>query len=221
MKAAIVGMSFYEAFFKVHYTKGFRLTYPLPLPTSVAGIFGSMLGIDRENLKDEFRGLYFGAGLRGYDGIIVENETFIQYKGARVEKGVVHAQILNHPRYLLAMAGEDAKITQYYNLLEDEGFVYLPYGGQNDFFVEDIELIGFSDVTEKDIISNYAPQDMVEGIESKEAIFTILPVMHNYSENPNFYFVLEGRLRLKEPVKVVEKSINIAVLPLGMFRLVC
>lgn len=219
MKAVIVDISFYEAFFKVHYTKGFRLTYPLPLPTSVAGIFGSMLGIDRGNLKDEFKGLYFGAGLRSYDGIIVENETFMQYKGARVEKGAVHAQVINHPRYLLVMAGESSKLAQYYNLLEDEGLAYLPYGGQNDFFVEDINLRGFSEVAEKNIVDNYAPQDMVERIESKETTFNILPVMHNYSENPNFYFILEGSLRLKRPVETVERGINIAVFPLEMFRL--
>jgi CRISPR-associated Cas5-like protein len=219
MKAVIADISFYEAFFKVHYTKGFRLTYPLPLPTSVAGIFGSMLGIDRGNLKDEFKGLYFGAGLRSYDGIIVENETFMQYKGARVEKGAVHAQVINHPRYLLVMAGESSKLAQYYNLLEDEGLAYLPYGGQNDFFVEDINLRGFSEVAEKNIVDNYAPQDMVERIESKETTFNILPVMHNYSENPNFYFILEGSLRLKRPVETVERGINIAVFPLEMFRL--
>jgi CRISPR-associated Cas5-like protein len=220
MKAIIVDISFYEAFFKVHYTKGFRLTYPMPLPTSVAGIFGSMLGIDRGRLKDEFKGMYFGAGLRSYDGIIVENETFVQYKSGRVEKGVVHTQVINHPRYLLAMAGEDSKVAQYCKLLEDEGLAYLPYGGQNDFFVEDVNLMGFSEVAEKSIVGNYAPQDMVEGIESKEAVFNILPVMHNYSENPNFYFILEGSLRLKRPVETVERDIKIAVFPLEMFRLV-
>ncbi|MEM2865307.1 MAG: CRISPR-associated protein Cas5, partial [Candidatus Bathyarchaeia archaeon] len=220
-KAAIVSISFYEAFFKVHYTKGFRLTYPLPLPTSVAGIFGSMLGVDREDLKVEFKDLYFGAALKNYDGIIVENETFIQYKGAKVEKGVVRAQVINHPSYLLVMAGGDAKINQYYNFLEGRGLVYLPYGGQNDFFVEDISLMGFSDVVEGVLVGNYAPQDMVERIESKEAVLSILPVMHNYSENPNFYFMLEGTLRLKRPVKTVEKGVNIAVFPLEMFKLVC
>ncbi|HIQ49937.1 MAG TPA: CRISPR-associated protein Cas5, partial [Nanoarchaeota archaeon] len=34
MKALILEISFFEAFFKVRHTKGFKLTYPIPLPTT-------------------------------------------------------------------------------------------------------------------------------------------------------------------------------------------
>jgi CRISPR-associated protein Cas5 subtype I-B len=226
MKALLVKITFYEAFFKVHYTKKFRLSYPMPLPTSVAGIFGAMLGIDRIEFEKIFEHLYFGAELLKYDGIVIENATFIQYKKHKTNhqtadaiKGTVHTHIINHPTYLIAAAGKEDKITSYFDFLKNYKFVYLPYGGQNDFFVEKIEIKGLTDVVQDNIVSNYAPQDMVEKFETKEIVFSILPVMHTYSNNPNFYFVLKGKLKLKETIKVVEGN-NIAVYPLRMFKIV-
>lgn len=227
MKAVLVEISFYEAFFKVHYTKGFRLSYPMPLPTSVAGIFGAMLGIDRTKMKDEFDDMLFGSRLVKHEGLVIENETFIQYKKTQIQKGifrdairgVVRTQLVNHPTYMIAMAGQSNKITKYNTLLADHKIVYLPYGGQNDFFVEDIKVKDLAQVSQSKIISNYTPQDMVEKFESKEVVFSILPVMHTYSNNPNFYFVLKGQLKLKEPVKIVG-NMNIAVYPLEMFKFV-
>jgi len=218
MKAITAEISFYEAFFKVHYTKGFRLTYPMPLPTSVAGIFGALLGIERNRIKDEFKNFYFGAGLIKYEGIVIENETFIQYKAMRV-RGAVRTQILNHPTYLIAMAGENDKIFSYYEFLRNGNIAFLPYGGQNDFFVEDIKIKDLSEVLQSRIVNNYAPQDIVDKFETNEVVFSILPVMHTHSANPNFYFILKGRLKLREPVKIVE-GINIAVYPLEMFNFV-
>lgn len=219
MKAILIELTFYEAFFKVHYTKGFRLSYPMPLPTSVAGIFGAMLGIDRREIENEFGNLYFGAGLLRYDGTIIENETFIQYKTAQVIKGTVRTHIINHPSYLIAVAGPEEKMARYYNFLKNHIFVYLPYGGQNDFFVENIEVKGLTEVRRGEVVSNYAPQDIVERFESKRVVFSILPVMHTYSDNPNFYFVLKGNMRLKKPVEVAGSD-NIALYPLEMFKLV-
>ena len=219
MKAIVSKITFYEAFFKVHYTKGSRLTYPIPLPTTVAGIFGAMLGIDRTELQNRFENFYFGAKLLNYDGMIIEHETFIQFKTMKVEKGVVHSQIINHPTYLIALAGEDKSITKFYDFLRSGNLIYLPYGGQNDFFVEDIRIIGLADVINSNVISNYAPQDMVKALKSKEIMFNILPVMHTYSDNPNFYFVLKGELELKESVKIIENE-GVAVYPLEMFKFV-
>lgn len=219
MKAIVSRITFYEAFFKVHYTKGFRLTYPIPLPTTVAGFFGAMLGIDRKELQNKFKNFYFGAKLLNYDGIIVEHETFIQYKTMKVEKGVVRSQIINHPTYLIALAGEGKDIIKLYDILQSGNLIYLPYGGQNDFFVEDVRIIGLANVTNSNVITNYAPQDMVKVLKSKEITFNILPVMHTYSDNPNFYFVMKGELELKESVKTIENE-GIALYPLEMFKFV-
>lgn len=227
MLALLSQITFYEAFFKVHHTKGFRLTYPMPLPTSVAGIFGAMLGIDRTKMKDEFDDLLFGSRLVKHEGLVIENETFIQYKKTQIQKGifrdairgVVRTQLVNHPTYMIVVAGQSDKITRYNNFLADHKMVYLPYGGQNDFFVEDFEIKDIEDVTQSDIISNYAPQDIVSKLESSDTLLSILPVMHTYSDNPNFYFILKGQLRLIKPVNVAGDN-KIALYPLEKFKIV-
>ncbi|MEM5871952.1 MAG: CRISPR-associated protein Cas5 [Candidatus Aenigmatarchaeota archaeon] len=219
MQAILAEITFYEAFFKVHYTKGFKLTYPMPLPTSVAGIFGAMLGIERRKIENEFKKMLFGSGILKYEGFTIENETFLQYKTAKVQKGVVRTQIVNHPTYIIAMAGQNEQITKYFNFFKQNNFVYLPYGGQNDFFIEDLKINSLANVIQSEVVSNYAPQDMVIGLESGETVLNILPVMHTYSSNPNFYFVLKGLLKLKERVNVIENT-NIALYPLEMFKIV-
>jgi hypothetical protein len=199
----------------------------MPLPTSVAGIFGAMLGIDRTKIKDEFCDLLFGSALVKNDGLVIENETFIQYKKTQTRKGVssdairgvVRTQLVNHPTYTIVMAGQSDKIARYHTFLADRKMVYLPYGGQNDFFVEDFKIKDVTGVLQSDIVSNYAPQDMVSKLESSETVLSILPVMHTYSDNPNFYFILKGQLRLKRPVSVAGDT-KIALYPLEKFKIV-
>lgn len=219
MKALLAEISFYEAMFKVHHTKGFRLTYPIPLPTSVAGMFGAMLGVERYRLKEDFSNFLFGAALVKHNGFVIENETFIQYKTAQVQKGVVRTQLMNQPTYLIAMGGPLDKIGEYHAFLMNHNMIYLPYGGQNDFFLENFELKHSVDIIQSDLVSNYAPQDLVSEIVSKETVLNILPVMQSESNNPNFYFLFSGRLKLKKPISVVKDTL-IALYPLEMFTFV-
>jgi len=206
MNALVVEISFFEAFFKVHYTKGFRLTYPIPLPTSVAGIFGAFLGVERERLREEFNGMLFGAKLLRYSGIASENATFLQYKAKGVERGVTQISIVNEPTYLIAMAGEGKKLEKAMKKIRNS-VSFLSYGGQNDFFVKDWEIVGIEDVEESNIISNYAPQDLVENpILEEGSEIQILPVMHRISKNPNFYFVMNGKLKLKQNIYCVKEK---------------
>ncbi len=206
MEALILKISFFEAFFKVHYTKGFRLTYPIPLPTSVAGIFGAFLGIERERLREEFNGMLFGAKLLKYSSIASENATFLQYKAKGVERGATQIFIVNEPTYLIAIAGKIERLEEIKDKIKDS-VSFLPYGGQNDFFVKDWEIVGTENVEKSDIISNYAPQDLVENpILEEGSEIQILPVMHRISKNPNFYFVVNGKLKLKENVHCTEKE---------------
>jgi len=213
MKALIVEISFFEAFFKVHYTKGFRLTYPIPLPPSVAGIFGAFLGIEREKLAKEFDEMLFGAKLVEYTGIASENATFLQYKAKGVEKGVIQLSMINEPIYSIAIAGEEKKIEEIKNKVENY-IRYLPYGGQNDFFVKDWKIVCIKNVKENNIVSNYAPQDLINNpILEKGSEIQILPVMHKISKNPNFYFVVNGKLKLKENIYCVKEE------EIGMYSL--
>lgn len=200
MEAIVVRISFSEAFFKVHYTKGFRLTYPIPLPTSVAGIFGAFLGVEREKIS-ELRKFLFGAKIKDYNGFINENATFRQYKSYGVEIGVATLNLINNPTYLIALAGEKEEIIKIQDKI-NKAIEFLPYGGQNDFFAEDWTIVGIDDVTESDEVTNYAPQDWVDlsTKSSLEVTLQILPVMHTLSDNPNFYFITKGKIRLNRKI---------------------
>jgi CRISPR-associated Cas5-like protein len=213
MRALIIEISFSEAFFKVHYTRGFRLTYPIPLPTSVAGIFGAFLGVKREELSKKFNGMFFGAKMVKYESIISENATFIQYKGKGPEKGVTQISIINNPTFLIAAASEEEKIVEIEEGIKN-GVKFLPYGGQNDFFTLDWKVKECDEVEESDEITNYAPQDWVIApiLESSSEV-QILPVRHNLSENLNFYFVIKGRLKLKKKILTTKNE------KIGLYKL--
>jgi CRISPR-associated protein Cas5 subtype I-B len=216
MKALLLKLSFFEAFFKVHYTKGFRLSYPIPLPPSVAGVFGAFLGIERKSILNEAKSMLFGAKLVSYRGISPENATLLQYKsmGSKPTKTIAYLYVINDPIYLMAIAGEENKIEEVKEKLENS-VKYLPYGGQNDFFIKDWKFIGLTNVEESYEISNYAPQDLVETL-LKGVEVEILPVRHNFSENPNFYFVISGSLKLKQKIPCISNE-KIAIYPLEKF----
>lgn len=206
MKAVVVRISFSEAFFKVHYTKGFRLTYPIPLPTSVAGMFGALLGIERRDIG-ELQKFLFGAKIESYNGFISENATFRQYKTNGLEIGVTTLNLINSPTYLIALGGEKEEIMKIRDKIK-KAVEFFPYGGQNDFFAEDWSIVGVDDVEESDEIANYAPQSWIDLTRSNgEVTLQILPVMHKISDNPNFYFVTKGRIKLnrKIPCTNIEK----------------
>lgn len=211
-------ISFFEAFFKVHYTKGFRLSYPIPLPTSVAGIWGALLGIPREKVNEEFENFYLGAKLINLGKENFENATFIQI-GKKFDNwppGVVLTQFFTDPTYQIVIAHEDIfKIKEIFQQL-NKSFKFLPYGGQNDFFVKDIKILGIEKVGPSDVIENYAPRNWIEKTEvssDKNSFLTILPVMHKISDEP-FYFGYKIKLFLKKKIPTVN---NIGLYELSKF----
>ncbi|TDA25912.1 MAG: hypothetical protein DSO01_06605 [Archaeoglobi archaeon] len=198
--ALITELSFSEALFRVHYTQGFKLTYPIPLPTSVAGMFGAMLGLKRSDVLKEFSEFLFGAKAKYPARILAENATFLQYKSKGIERGVAPATILSRPVFQIAIAGDENKIKKICSKIEN-GLVYQPYGGQNDFFCEDWKIEEIVNVDKSKEISNYCPEDWVESIAvTSSSDFMILPVKHFLSEKMNFYFIINGKLRLKREV---------------------
>ena len=174
-KALILRIEFFEAHFKVHYTKGFRLTYPIPLPTSVAGIFASMLGIDGKEAAKKFKNCRFGSVLvKGKYNETIEYSTFLQYtKNRRI---VVRTHIIVNPIYYIAM--QCPNINKIQNDIV-EGIEYLPFGGQNDFFAKDWSVIGMMDVYNSIQISNYLYSEQVQQL-TKGVSLEILPVMHKF-----------------------------------------
>jgi len=213
MKALIIEISFSEAFFKVHYTRGFRLTYPIPLPTTVAGMFGAFLGVKREEFKDTFRNFLFGAKTIKHEGIISENATFLQYKSKGIERGVTQISIINNPVFLIAVASSEKDVVEFERRIKEK-IEFLPYGGQNDFFPLDWKIKGFEDVEELDEIANYAPRDWVASpMLERNSEVQILPVRHNLSDDINFYFIINGKLKLRKKILATKNE------KIGLYKL--
>jgi CRISPR-associated Cas5-like protein len=217
LKAILVKIEFFEASFKVHYTKGAKLSYPMPLPTSVAGMFGAMLGWERPSVPDKSKKLLFGSKILSHEGIITEQATYVQYPKNR--RGVEMLTVVNEPTYLIAMAGEADCIENNEERLRGEGYSYLPYGGQNDFFLKDVNIIGTKKAEFSKQIDNYAPKDYVERIEFKKGTsLEILPVAHFFDDADYlFYFMKDGKLVLKDGREQVSVE-GIGVYGLDKFR---
>ncbi|MEM3396874.1 MAG: CRISPR-associated protein Cas5 [Thermoplasmata archaeon] len=229
MKALVIRITFFEAFFKVHYTKTSRLSYPIPLPTSVAGMFGSMLGLSRRNAARTFTDCVFGACVDSSKKIAEnrENATYMLFSKLKQQnrgKGVETISILNEPTYLIAIGGDESKIMEIGNQLS-KAICYLPFGGQNDFFVKDWEIVGNFEIKNSEFVSNYIPTMWIGEITSGTS-FQILPVNHNLADiDKNFTFILNGCVKLKKErmneINTVEVSGKyIALYPLHKFVLV-
>jgi CRISPR-associated protein Cas5 subtype I-B len=230
MKAVTFKIDFFEAQFKVHYTKAFRLTYPIPLPTSVAGMFASALGISRDDIKDEFRDCIFGASCSS--GVIeqgVEQATFIQYKSRDKRfyiKGVVPSHLLIDPSYYIVMAGNDAKIEEYRAQILRDGMEFQPFGGQNDYFARDWLLVEGEQLGKSKEIMNYLPADYVERIGESTSL-EMLPVKYRISRfsepekgTPDFCFITNGHVISKKEMDVCRVGAkSIALYSLGDFEL--
>lgn len=217
-KALVIKIEFFEAHFKVHYTKGFKLTYPIPLPTTTAGIFAGLLGLARNEATRKFKDCKFGAILS--DGKITENietTTFIQY-GTQNRKGVIKTHILINPAYYFVVQSDN--IDEIYDSIE-KGIEYAPFGGQNDYFAKDWNIIGKLDVYRNNKINNYLYSQNVKEL-TENVTFEIFPVMNKIGEEQQFYFIIDGSLLSKKemPVCSINEKKNVALYGLDDFYLV-
>jgi hypothetical protein len=130
---------------------------------------------------------------------------------------IVKIELLVEPEFLMAMAGEEKKILEYKERLED-GITYLPYGGRNEYFVRDIEVIGERDVTYSKVVENYAPLNWVEevkNIKTNEGWIRTHRVFHKIQEASEwFVFGYLCKLYLKKAISHVE---GIGLYPLTDF----
>lgn len=202
VRALISEISFFDAFFKTHYTKGFRLTYPIPLPTTVAGIFGGMLGLSRKEAKEEFKDCMFGASFTEKSKYIENRENATYYLQDKKEYGAAPLHLLHEPSYYTVLAAKDERINEYFKKIA-QNISFLPFGGQNDFFVKDWKVFSMLFLVKKGKeISNYAPLSFVEEIK-EGTIIKRLPVMSKF-EDEEFLFVIEGSVKLKQDVNICQ-----------------
>jgi len=204
MKAILFEISFFEAFFKVHYTRKYRLSYPIPLPTTIAGILGSLLGIPRNNIRNYFEDIYLGARYLG-GTFIFENSTLAELSNdGYVDRSVEKMLILNEPRYCIAVAGDDEKIEEIKKHLENYEFEFLPFGGQNDFFIKDINFLKEGKIKESNLVFGYFPKKFFIKTIGK---FWILPV--KYKENLQSDYVKEDFVFTEKEAEIKEKVLTV------------
>lgn len=217
--ALVMAIEFFDALFKVHHTKGFRLTYPIPLPTSVAGIFSGILGVNRSEVGEKFESYEFGAALsRGQVKVSVEQSTFIQFGKNRL--GVAKTHLLVEPAYYMVAASNSKDELEEMERKMYEGIEYLPFGGQNDFFPKDWRVVGIREVSVSKEVGNYLPSDWVAAL-AKDVTVEILPVSHKLGGTQQFHFVLNGHLESKHEISVCRiDETSIALYPLKDFYLV-
>jgi len=149
-------ISFFTAQFRKHYVKLYRDTYLIPLPSTVAGIIGAILGIKRKKLVDFAKkvNLYCGAELLSYEGYINEYVRIFKFSKTKKEKilmdlknpkeakkiqPVYKSISLYEPKYKLAIAMSDLEI--YRDLLRrirELDFTYDIFGGNDYNFVRNI-----------------------------------------------------------------------------------
>jgi len=216
VKALLLEVSFFEAHFRAHYTETTRISYPAPLPTSVAGIFGAMLGWGRQRYPD---GLLYGAKISRSLKPFIETVTYHQFGPSSRVKGVAPMEVLSEPAFVIAVAsGDPNQLEAWSSKLSREEYEYLPYGGQNDFFVKDIGPARLTDVAYTDIVEGYAPSSIVEEFLTEEGSVSLLPVSYRKKNRELFAFPSGGaKLQLKQPVPAAE---GIPLYPLEDFYVV-
>jgi len=229
MKTLAFKVSFFEALFRVHYTQAFKLSYPIPLPTTIMGFFGNMLGYDRKEVTKALEGFLYGAKFLSGDSI-EENVTFLQWKiddnrvklykklgiqpkGKLYTKGVVKYQILNNVSYIFFVAGEEKelenKILSRIKLVErdEKTFIVIPkrypYGGQNDFFTKEILLLteDYEIKESKTVKGGYIDAKNIELVKDNTSM-EILPVRTKQGLK-YFGFIKEGEVETKKELLTV------------------
>ncbi|MEM1522160.1 MAG: CRISPR-associated protein Cas5 [Thermofilaceae archaeon] len=163
MKALTFIVRFRTAQFKQHYQKLARRTYLIPPPSAVAGIFGAILGVPWNQLKEfcSKHGVRAGAELRSLEGYYVTISRIFKFDQERSSReGILRllrdywsgsskayydmlglrplkeSEELFRPEYKLAIAAKDGVVEEGLRRLRNLDFEYEIFGGNDYHFVE-------------------------------------------------------------------------------------
>jgi CRISPR-associated Cas5-like protein len=166
MKALTFSIKFYTAQFKDHAQKMTRKTYLIPPPSVVAGIFGAILGISKDELVKMSENILAGAEMRFLGGRIVTFSRIFKidrptkellkllrlyHAGIKIHKGInvlkdiqslltiKESEELYLTEYKFALASTDERlIDEGYRRIENLEFEYEIFGGNDYHFVDHI-----------------------------------------------------------------------------------
>jgi CRISPR-associated Cas5-like protein len=155
LRALTFKARFFTAQFKDHLSKLTRRTYLIPPPSAVAGIFGAILGLKREELAEVSKEMLAGAELRSLGGRVTTLARIFKfdrtpsqllalirkYQGGEAEVikeirellPIEESEEMYMPEYRLAIASSDESLLEEgARRLKDLDFEYEVFGG-NDY----------------------------------------------------------------------------------------
>ena len=214
-------ISFFTAQFRKHHVKLYRDTYLMPLPSTIAGIIGAILGIRRRELKNFARNvnLYCGAELIGYDGYVHELARIFKFprakiseivkrlrdpKAARELQPIYKSISLYEPKYKIAVALRNKEIyDDLLRRLRELDFVFDIFGGNDYNFVKDIWDIREARFARSSVGRGYCSSMHFKSVSSgSEVIIVGDMVLANVKEK--FIFTHGGDVFLKTEKEVVD-----------------
>ncbi len=169
-EAIIFQVEFETAQFRKHLIKLYRDTYLIPLPSSVLGFIGAVLGVERRNLRDFAckNGVMTGAAMLGYEGLISETMTIIKVKGWRdFVRTPKRSVLLYRPSYVFAVSSTGEVVEELTSRLQKMEFQYEVFGGNDYNFLLDVKSVRRARYVETDRGVGYCRLSEVEGWEGK------------------------------------------------------
>ena len=219
-------ITFFTAQFRKHYIKLFRDTYLMPLPSSIAGMIGAIIGIEKYELKKfaEKVDLLCGAELLSFNGYIYEYTRIFKFSREKISKIVeklrtpeqaremmpIYKSIsLYNPEYKIAVALNNQKIySEITDRLRKKDFVYEIYGGNDYNFVKDIKGIREAKVIKTNEGRGYIlRKDFQDMRPVKKAIISIDRVIAEVRDL--VLFVYSGDILAKEKLSAVDDGESI------------
>jgi len=154
-------ISFETAQFKKHIAKLYRSTYLIPLPSTIVGIVGAILGVTRENLRkfSSDKNIHAGAELICFDGTAYELARIHQFKdGRQLIPTIKRSEFLYNPKYKFAVAMSDRSVLEEcMNRISSLDFEFEVFGGNDYNFLASIGKPNLGKVIESREGRGYCP----------------------------------------------------------------
>lgn len=190
MKALTFKVRFLTAQFKDHTSKVTRRTYLIPPPSTVAGFFGAILGLERKELKKLAKEILAGAELKSLGGRITTLSRILKFdrpasgllvlikkyyedrskvwKDIQELSPIAESEELYMPEYKFAIASSNESLVEEgEKRLRELYFAYEVFGGNDYHFVDYIGNPRPANVYSSREGYGYCPREDFERIEAK------------------------------------------------------
>lgn len=212
MKGITFKIHFFSAHFKLHKVKRFKDTYIIPLPSSIAGMIGSIFGVEREHFKEWTRenNLYCGAKLLDYKGVNPEYSILWKFDNFEdVIRSPDYIRILVEPVYIIGVAGKKNLVEELFERLKTLNFEAPIFGGNDYHFVKYIGDVKMGELVKSNKGEGYLSRDLVRNIYNFNGVSAQIYVAYvRASIRKDFVFVYNGYIESSEPVDIVEDGAN-------------